>query len=289
MHVIRQQKRWSYGMKDSIITFIGGGNMATSLIGGLIETGVDASKIRVADPNPNPLLNQRFSIRCYNDNNEAIQGADVVVLAVKPQILPDVAKSLADQLPKDKCPLFISIAAGIRSDAITRWLGEEHAVPIVRVMPNTPSLVQSGASALFAGEHVSQTQRALAENILRAVGIALWLDDENQMDAVTALSGSGPAYFFLVMEVMQKAGMELGLSSEQARLLTLQTAFGAAKMALETNEDAATLRTQVTSKGGTTEQALNTLQEGNIQDLFKRALESAAQRSKTLAEQLGEQ
>lgn len=289
MHVITQQKRWSYGMKDSIITFIGGGNMATSLIGGLIETGVDANKIRVADPNPNPLINKRFSIHCYNDNNEAIQGADVVVLAVKPQILPEVAKSLSAQLPKDNCPLFISIAAGIRSADIARWLGEDHKVPIVRVMPNTPSLVQSGASALFAGEYVSTEQRALAENILRAVGIALWLDDENQMDAVTALSGSGPAYFFLVMEVMQKAGMELGLSSEQARLLTLQTAFGAAKMALESNEDAATLRTQVTSKGGTTEQALNALQEGDIQALFKRALEAAAQRSKTLAEQLGEQ
>jgi len=272
-------------MKNSVITFIGGGNMASCLIGGLLDTGVSAEKIRVADVNPEPLAAQ-FSVSCYTDNVTAIAGADIVVLAVKPQTLPEVAQSIASSL-SSLPPLFISVAAGIRLGDLARWLGTDLPIPIVRVMPNTPALVRSGASALFAGPHVSQSQHELAENILRAVGLTLWLTDETQMDAVTALSGSGPAYFFLIMEILEKAGVNLGLPQESARLLTLQTAFGAAKMALEANEDAATLRTNVTSKGGTTEQAVNTLQAGKLQELFDQALQAAHQRSTDLAQQLG--
>jgi len=172
---------------------------------------------------------------------------------------------------------------------LARWLGANAPLPIVRVMPNTPALVQSGASTLFANQHVSDKQRELAENILRSVGLTLWLQDETQMDAVTALSGSGPAYFFLMMEVLEKAGIGLGLPQESARLLTLQTAFGAAKMALESDEDAATLRARVTSKVGTTEQAINILQTGGLQNLFDQALLAAQQRAINLAKQFGEQ
>ncbi len=276
-------------MKNSTIAFIGGGNMASSLIGGLIDTGLSAEKIRFADPDPQALA-ARFPVQHYTDNLPAINGANVVVLAVKPQILPEIAKSIATAMPSEP-PLFISIAAGIRMAELARWLGANDrklALPIVRVMPNTPALVRSGASALFAGQHVNKIQHELAENILRAVGLTLWLEEESQMDAVTALSGSGPAYFFLIMEVLEKAAIGLGLPQKSARLLTLQTAFGAAKMALESEEDAATLRARVTSKGGTTEQAINILQAGGLQDLFDQALLSAQQRAFNLAKQFGE-
>jgi len=272
-------------MKKSIITFIGGGNMARSLIGGLLETGVNPENIRVSDPNPSALAAD-FPIKSYVDNIAAIDGANVLVLAVKPQILSEVVKTLATALPNKHLPLFISIAAGIRTQDIARWLGNEQAA-IVRVMPNTPALVRSGASALFAVKQVSTPQKQLAESILRAVGLTIWLEDETQMDAVTALSGSGPAYFFLLMEVMEKAGINLGLPAETARLLTLQTGFGAAKMALESQHDAATLRAQVTSKGGTTEQAVQVLQQGGLQELFDRALQAAQQRAVNMAEELG--
>jgi len=273
-------------MKNSIITFIGGGNMASSLIGGLLDTGINSENLRVADPSPQPLAAQ-FPITCYTDNLPAIHGAQVVVLAVKPQILPEVAKSIATAIIEPP-PLFISIAAGIRMTDLARWLGgvEHRPIPIVRVMPNTPALVPS---VLFAGPHVSSEQHELAENILRAVGLTVWITEENLMNAVTALSGSGPAYFFLLMEILEKAGVNLGLPQEMARLLTLQTAFGAAKMALESQEDASTLRMRVTSKGGTTEQAVHLLQAGGLQALFDQALLAAQQRAIALASQFGEQ
>jgi pyrroline-5-carboxylate reductase len=269
-------------MKNSKITFIGGGNMASSLIGGLLETGVTA--ITVVDSNPKPLA-AKFPIQCYTNHAEALVDTDVVVLAVKPHIMPEIAKSISTTLSKP-LPLFISIAAGIRLNDLSRWLGV--GLALVRAMPNTPAVVQSGASALFAGKHVNQAQKELAENILRAVGLTIWLEDEEQMDAVTALSGSGPAYFFLIMEAIENAGIKLGLSKDIARLLTLQTAFGAAKMALESQDDAATLRARVTSKGGTTEQAINTLQAGNLESLFDQALKAAQQRAVNLATQFGE-
>jgi len=274
-------------MKNNTITFIGGGNMASSLISGLLKMGVSAENLRVADPDPNPLAAQ-WKVQCYTDHLAAIDGANIIVLAVKPQILPEVAKYIATVIPSSP-PLFISIAAGIRLADINRWLGANQPLPIVRVMPNMPAMVGSAASALFASQHVSDTQRELAENILRAVGLTVWLEDEGEMDAVTALSGSGPAYFFLIMEMLEKSACALGLPQENARLLTLQTAFGAAKMALESQEDAATLRAMVTSKGGTTEQAIDTLQTGGLQDLFDQALYAAQQRAISLAKQFGEQ
>ncbi|MDY6991024.1 MAG: pyrroline-5-carboxylate reductase [Pseudomonadota bacterium] len=274
-------------MKNSIITFIGGGNMATSLIGGLLQTGVTADNIRVADINSQALAHA-LPIQRYSNNLQAISGAHVVVLAIKPQQLPEVTQEIATVL-SSPLPLFVSIAAGIRLADLARWLGADKAVPIVRVMPNTPAFVQSSASVLVAGAHVNQTQRELAENILRAVGLALWIEDESLMDTITALSGSGPAYFLLIMELLEKIAIDLGLPQETARLLTLQTAFGTAKMALESQEDVAILRARVTSKGGTTEAAINTLLSSDIQSLFEQALQAARQRAIELANQFGEQ
>ncbi|WJW75777.1 pyrroline-5-carboxylate reductase [Thiohalobacter sp. IOR34] len=275
-------------MNEKIICFIGGGNMARSLIGGLISDGLPAGRMRVADPDPARLegLGEAFGVATFADNRAAAEGADVLLLAVKPQVMHQVAQQLAPQVTAGQ-PLVISIAAGIRSGDLERWLGGEAAV--VRCMPNTPALVQSGATALYANPRVSAEQRDLAESILRAVGLTLWLEDEALMDAVTALSGSGPAYFFLVMEALQAAGESLGLPAETARLLTLQTAFGAAKTALECSEGPAVLRQQVTSPGGTTERALQVLEEGGLRELLQRALRAARDRSEELARQLGEQ
>jgi len=270
-------------MKNSVISFIGGGNMARSLIGGLISNGVNPDQLRVADVLPTPVATAHYPIQVFTDNIQVISDAQVVVLAIKPQMMQAVATQLRPHLA-DSPPLFISIAAGIRLCDLNRWLGEN--VPLVRVMPNTPALVRSGASALFANSQVSEYQRELAENILRAVGLTVWLKDENIMDLVTALSGSGPAYFFLIMELLEKAAIELGLPKEQANLLTIQTAFGAAKMALESNEAPDILRNRVTSKGGTTEQAIKTLFEGGLEELLKQALIAARDRSIQLADEL---
>ncbi|MBI5040931.1 MAG: pyrroline-5-carboxylate reductase [Gammaproteobacteria bacterium] len=273
-------------MTTHTISFIGGGNMAHSLIGGLIADGWPAAHIHVTDTKPEPLahLAERFGVATGSDNSAAASGADVVVLAVKPQVMHTVASEIASAA-QTRHPLIISIAAGIRSADLDRWLGGNNA--IVRCMPNTPALVQSGATALFANTRVGDEQRDLAESILRAVGLTLWLNDEALMDAVTALSGSGPAYFFLIMEALQAAGVQLGLPEQTAQLLTLQTAFGAAKMALESNEDAATLRQRVTSPGGTTERALRVLDDGGLRELVARALTAARDRSRELADQLG--
>ena len=273
-------------MNDTTLTFIGGGNMASSLIGGLIADGWDPARIRVADSDSERLqqLSQRFPIATTTSNNDAADHTDIIVLAVKPQVIQAVARELADIVAQQQ-PLVISIAAGIPASALGNWLGQSTA--IVRTMPNTPAMVQSGATALYANEHVSEDQRSIAESILRAVGVAIWVEDEEQMHAVTALSGSGPAYFFLFMEALQAAGQELGLPEKTARLLALQTAFGAAKMALESNEDAATLRHQVTSPGGTTEHAIRTFQEGALEALVSKALRAAAKRSRELATEFG--
>ncbi|MAX51986.1 MAG: pyrroline-5-carboxylate reductase [Methylophaga sp.] len=274
-------------MKQCTIAFIGGGNMARSLIGGLISNDFAADNIHVSDANTEALdnLTSRYSVKTFTDNLAAIADADVVILAVKPQQLQSVIRQISPAWQQDK--LLISIAAGIRLDDITRWLDFEQAA-IVRAMPNTPSLVQAGATALCANDYVTSAQHELAESMLRAVGLALWISDEKQMDAVTALSGSGPAYFFLVLEALQTAGMELGLPEETARLLALETSFGAAKMALESDESACVLRQRVTSPGGTTERALDVFEEGDLRGLFSKALTAAAQRADELAEQLGQ-
>ncbi|HEY4732834.1 MAG TPA: pyrroline-5-carboxylate reductase [Gammaproteobacteria bacterium] len=273
-------------MKHRPIGFIGGGNMACSLIGGLIADGCKISDIWVADPNDRQrsAVQSRLGVNTTASNTEVVAKADVIVFAVKPQIIKDVAEKLGAAIRHRK-GLVISIAAGIRIEDLDRWLGS--GIPIVRAMPNIAVLVRSGATALYANPHVSDNQRSQAESIMRAVGLTLWLDQESQMDAVTALSGSGPAYFFLIIEVLENAAIKLGLPHETARLLALQTAFGAAKMALETTEECATLRERVTSPGGTTEQAITVLQQGKIQDLFDRALQAAHHRAMELAELLG--
>ena len=273
-------------MNNSKIVFIGGGNMARSLIGGLVADGLSANNIHVLDTQKAVLqtLKQTFAVQVHEDLATAVASANVIVLAVKPQQMQEVVKSLATVWPANA--LLISIAAGIRLADLGRWLQKDAA--IVRAMPNTPSLVQAGATALFANDNVKEQQREQAEAILRAVGLALWLDSETKMDAVTALSGSGPAYFFLVMEAMENAAIELGLPQETARLLCLETAFGAAKMALESDLPAATLRQQVTSPGGTTERAIHELEDGGLHGLFENALVAAALRARELGDQLGQ-
>jgi pyrroline-5-carboxylate reductase len=274
-------------MKQHTIAFIGAGNMARSLIGGLIADGYPAAHITAADPDRQRRqdLQNDFGIRTEAANTQAAEAADVIVLAVKPQTIEQVAGEIKAQL-RGTARLVISIAAGIRIGALEHWLGNETA--LVRAMPNTPALVQSAATVLCANSRVTAPQRDMAESILRAVGLTLWIEQETLMDAVTALSGSGPAYFFLVMEAMEQAGHKLGLPAETARLLTLQTAFGAAKMALESGTASSTLRTQVTSPGGTTERAIGVLQAGHLEDLFERALTAAQKRSVELSELLGE-
>ncbi len=271
---------------DQKIAFIGAGNMAGALIGGLLADEVPAENLIAADPSGPKCaaLREATGIRTTQDNIAAIADADIVVLAVKPQVLKLVAVELAETISENR-PLVVSIAAGARCDALSAWLGD--SVALIRAMPNTPAMIRCGATALYAADGVSDQQREQAESLMRAVGVTQWVDDEALMDAVTAVSGSGPAYFFLVIEAMEAAGQELGLSTETAHLLALQTALGAARMALESSESPATLRERVTSPGGTTERALGILEDGGIRDLFSRALAGARERSEELSAELG--
>jgi pyrroline-5-carboxylate reductase len=280
-------------MNEPIFAFIGGGNMGRCLVGGLISDGHPCEHLRVSDPDPERLqvFGERFGVRTGNDNRSTIAGADVVILAVKPQVVRAVVEDVAETL-RAQGPLVLSIVAGLRTDVLRKWIGPEGIgpeVPIVRAMPNTPALVRSGAAALYAeAGSVGRGHRDSAESILRAVGSTIWVEDEALMDTVTALSGSGPAYFFLLMELIERAGVSMGLAPESARLLTLQTAFGAAKMALESETPAAVLRAQVTSPGGTTEQAIKTFQDCGIESIVTRALRAAEARSRELGACLGE-
>lgn len=274
-------------MSETQIGFIGGGNMAASLIGGLVTDGWDTNAIHVSDPDSERLayLHERFAIQTHQDNNATVNAADVLVLAIKPQLMADIMSPLADSI-STKQPLLISIAAGITLANLSRWCGGYKT--IVRSMPNTPALVQSGATGLYADPSVNTGQRDLAETVMRAVGLTLWVENESQIDAVTAISGSGPAYFFYIMEAIEQAGVNLGLSTENARLLTLQTAFGASKMALESPDNPEILRQKVTSPGGTTERALSILDQGDLKKLFSQALSGAYERSQELANILGQ-
>lgn len=262
--------------------------MAKSLIGGLVQNGYAADHIYVTDPEESKLqaLADTFSIRTSTDNLQAMAHADIVVLAVKPQIMAEVCHSIEQSVQASQ-PLIISIAAGIRSTDIDRWLGNNNA--IVRTMPNTPALIQAGATGLYANPRTSATQKTTAENILAAAGLTLWVDNETQLDAVTAVSGSGPAYFFLFMEAMQQAGKQLGLDEETAGLLARQTALGAARMALEGEDDPATLRAKVTSKGGTTAAALASFEANHFSEIIQQALTAARDRAIELADELGNQ
>lgn len=274
-------------MMQTNICFIGAGNMSRSLIGGLLASGYDKTRVWAADPNPDTAqaIQHSFGITCYPDNQQAIEKAQVLVLAVKPQQLKTLCHQLADWVQIHK-PLIISVAAGVRTVDINRWLGGHQA--IVRTMPNTPALIQTGATGLFANAEVSAAQKDDAENILRAAGLTLWVQEEVQLDAVTALSGSGPAYYFLFMEAMQAAGEKLGLEPKAAQLLTLQTAFGAAKMALESPDDCSTLRQKVSSPNGTTERAIQSFEQDQLAATVERAMQAAYQRAQQLADELGE-
>ncbi|HLQ25179.1 MAG TPA: pyrroline-5-carboxylate reductase [Acidiferrobacterales bacterium] len=273
-------------MTQGIIGFIGAGNMARSLVGGLLHNGWEKSRLILSDPDKQQrqAVEKTLGVTVYSNNNEVTAQADILVLAVKPQILQSVSQELAAAVQK-KRPLIISIAAGIRVDDLQYWLGG--GLAIVRAMPNTPALIAAGSSGLFANTVTSELQRDQAESILRAVGIVVWLPEERLLDVVTALSGSGPAYFFLIMEALEQAAIELGLAPDIARLLTLETAYGAAKMALEDGEDPAILRQRVTSPGGTTERALQVLEQGQIRRLFNNALHAARQRAGELADLFG--
>lgn len=271
-------------MNDIRITFIGAGNMAASLIGGLCAQGVDKSALHASDPNAEQRqrIAHELGIATFEDNGAAVEGADVVVLAVKPQSMKSVCQALAPHLAANQ--LVVSIAAGISCASLEQWLGPR---ALVRCMPNTPSLLRQGVSGLYANAQVSKAQRSQAEQLLSAVGLALWLEQEEQIDAVTAVSGSGPAYFFLLIEAMTSAGEKLGLPREIAERLTQHTALGAARMAMESDVDAAELRRRVTSPAGTTEAAIKSFQAGGFEALVDQALTAAARRSAELAEQLG--
>jgi len=270
-------------LSDPVIAFIGGGNMATSLIGGLIDKGFSPAALRASDPldEGRERLTKDFGIITSADNASICRDADVVVLAVKPQVLKGVAQGIAQSLAQGS--VVISIAAGIPVSALEAWLGTDRA--IVRAMPNTPALVHQGASGLFANRNVNNEQRALVERVFDAVGIFSWHDNEADIDAVTALSGSGPAYFFLLMEAMEKAGIALGLNPASARALTLQTALGAATMAATSDVDSAELRRRVTSPGGTTEQAIETFMAAGLPRLVEDAMAAASNRAREMADE----
>lgn len=273
-------------MTQQTIGFIGAGNMARSLAGGLLNNGWARERLVFSDPDPQQrqAIETALGVRAYQSNRDCAGRAQVLVLAVKPQALKDVAQDLAASVQAGK-PLVISIAAGVRTEAIERWLGGELA--LVRAMPNTPALVGSGASGLYANPRVNPEQRDQAEALLRAVGVTVWLDREDLLDAVTAVSGSGPAYFFLFIEALEAAAVRAGLDAATARLLALETAYGAAKMALESGEEPAQLRKRVTSPGGTTERAIALMQQAQLPDIIDRAVQAARARSEDLARLLG--
>jgi pyrroline-5-carboxylate reductase len=266
------------------IAFVGGGNMARALIGGLLQRGFAADAISVVeidDAARTQLLSQ-FAVRVAERLGSDVESSDVVLLAIKPQQMRSVADELRALLREQ---LVVSIAAGVRTVDLSRWLGGY--ARIVRVMPNTPALVLAGISALYAGSAVSAPERQSAEAILAAVGSTLWVQREEQMDAVTAVSGSGPAYVFYFMEALQEAARELGLDAEEARRLSLQTFVGASRLAEHSAEDPALLRARVTSRGGTTERALDCMAGDELGRKFIEAVKRAAERSRELGEQLG--
>jgi len=273
-------------MKNQTLGFIGAGNMASSLIGGLISDGYPAENIFVSDVDAAKLkdLATRFGIHTFEDNRAVVERSRTVVLAVKPQILEGVAREIAAAV-QQAGPLIISIAAGVREADLDRWLGG--GASIVRCMPNTPALVNAGATALHANDRAGPDHKSAAEAIVRAVGIAVWVEREDLLDLVTALSGSGPAYFFLFMEAMEDAAAEMGLDKPTARLLTQQTALGAARIAIESEDGPAELRRRVTSPGGTTEKAIDVFERGSLRSLVRDAMKAANARAAELSKQLG--
>ncbi len=266
------------------ICFIGGGNMAQALIGGLADKLTAASNIHVVDVNPDALaaLSARFGVKTSAGAENVVQNADVVVLAVKPQQMREVVRGIASQI---NTQLVLSIAAGIRAADLSRWLNGHAA--IVRTMPNTPALVGKGITGMVALAGVSAQQKDTADAILRAVGETVWINDERQIDAVTAISGSGPAYVFYFLEAMEQAAVELGLSVEQGRALAQATFAGASALASQSPEPLSVLRERVTSKGGTTYAALTSMEASGVKPAIVKALHAAARRGAVLGEELG--
>lgn len=267
------------------IAFIGCGSMALSIVQGLLETGYPKEKLWATSRRKERVtyFNEILEINASSNNIEAAQVADVIVLAVKPQQMQAVARELACVVQENK-PLIISVAVGVSAGMLEKWLGGE--VALVRSMPNTPALIGAGASGLFANNLVSEEQKTVAESLHRAVGIAVWVEDEILINAVASVSGSGPAYIFYVIEAMQNAGIKLGLSAEQAKLLALQTAIGASRLALESDEGVASLRRKVTSPNGTTERAIKVFDEMALSATFEKAMRAASDRAKVLTDLL---
>lgn len=272
----------SQSLASGTAAFIGGGNMARSLIGGLVARGVPATSIRVAEPVPElrDSLVRDFGIHAFADNAIAAADATTWVLAVKPQVMRAVCEALAPAAQAVR-PLVVSIAAGITAAQLERWLGG--GIAVVRTMPNTPALLGAGVTGLFANDRVDAAQRGQVEDLLAATGKTVWIDAEQQMDAVTAVSGSGPAYVFLLAEAMQAAGEAEGLSGEAARTLVQQTILGAARMLVENDEMPTELRRRVTSPGGTTQAAIENFEAGGFRELVARAIRAATERGRQLS------
>jgi pyrroline-5-carboxylate reductase len=273
-------------MKTEKIAIIGAGNMGTSIIRGLIAQGYPADQLWATNTSIEKLqqCQTQFGIHVTQDNKEAAQSADIILLAVKPQIFPKVVPELAPLIQKHR-PLIISIAAGIRESSLQQGLGGN--IAIIRCMPNTPAMIGCGALALYANTLVTKTQRENAEQLLQNLGPIFWLENEDLMDAVMAISACGPAYFFLIIEALQAAGEQLGVPKEMAQQLSLQTAYGAVRMMQMSSESPAQLRKNVASPGGTTEQALRVLEEKNIRQIFLDAVQAAKHRSEELATTFG--
>lgn len=271
--------------KSPTISFIGAGNMASAIIGGMLDSGFKAGNIWASAPNDDHLqtIRKRFGISVTTDNRYCAQQADMVVLAVKPQAMADVCRDIAP-IAQNTRPLMVSIAAGLGTDTLDEWLGG--GLPIVRVMPNTPSLVGKGAAGLFANNSVSGAQKEMVQSVFEGIGIAVWVEDEALLHGVTALSGSGPAYFFLMLESLEAAATEAGVNPETARQLAIQTMAGAAEMAAKSEHDPAQLKKNVMSPNGVTEQAIHTFEEGGMRDLVKKAYNSAYKRSEEMAKEL---
>jgi pyrroline-5-carboxylate reductase len=272
---------------STTIGFIGAGNMAYAIISGLMNNGVAATQIKISDTDKTllSLRKKEFQLEIFTDNLELAKRCDVLIFAIKPQILADVCRQLKGALnPKT---LIISIAAGVRTADINRWLGDNQA--IVRAMPNTPALLNQGISGSFANEKVSDGQKKLAHTILQSVGKNLWVVEENQLNAVTAVSGSGPAYFFLMIEAMTKAGVSLGLDEKMAQKLSIQTALGASMMANTGDNSPTELRQKVTSPNGTTQAAIESFQAQNFEQIIAHAMRAAFDRAGELANELGDE
>ena len=270
----------------TVIGFIGAGNMAYALIKGLLNNGFDANQINISDPNEELLQSResKLEVTTYSDNTSLLSNSDIIFFAVKPQVLSSVCLELKGVVKSKH--LFVSIVAGIRSSDINRWLGGNFA--LIRTMPNTPALFQTGVTGLFANELVNNEQKSLVSSILSSVGECFWVDEEKLIDAITAISGSGPAYFFLLMQSMTQAGMALGLDEETANSLSIQTAYGASLMANKTGKDSRTLRAEVTSPNGTTQSAIESFQDQNFEGIVANATRAAYDRARELSNELGD-